>query len=89
MFARVTFSNYGAKNAMAHFVKVWENGKTEKVLMKAYCNLVTRPGMCTASQAEVVSLNKGDQLGVWVEDPNLVDYDEDRSEEHTSELQSR
>ncbi|XP_067104311.1 CD40 ligand [Osmerus mordax] len=79
VFSRVTFSSYGPKSVLANFVKVWENGdkKTEKTLMKAYCSLVTRPGMCTASQAEVVSLNKGDQLGVWVEDPNLVDYEED------------
>lgn len=76
VFSRVTFSKMNPKHVLASFVKVLDEDKREQTLMMAYCSLASSPDMCTASQAEVVSLKMGDQLGVWVNDPTLVDYTE-------------
>ena len=50
--------------------------------MQAFCNLDSHSGsaaiprMCTASQGEVISLEKGNQLSVWVQDLSLVNYED-------------
>ncbi|XP_061786493.2 CD40 ligand isoform X2 [Nerophis lumbriciformis] len=49
----------------------------DTVAMRAYCSLAgsgSDPQMCTTSQVEVMSLRRGEQLSVWVEDLSLVDY---------------
>lgn len=50
--------------------------------MQAYCNLdthsggVSTPRLCTASQGEVITLEGGNQLSVWVQNLALVNYEE-------------
>lgn len=47
--------------------------------MQAYCDLDSKseiPRLCTATQGEVIKLDKGNQLSVWVLDPSLVNYEE-------------
>lgn len=79
VYSRVTFSKAAARSPLKGEVKLRKDDKKEEVktLMRAYCNLdgATRT-MCTASQEEVVRLERGNQLGVWVEDLSLVNYDE-------------
>lgn len=54
----------------------------EKVAMRSYCSLSSHkgsesiPNMCTATQGEMLSLEKGNQLSIWVQDTSLVDYEE-------------
>lgn len=52
--------------------------------MQAYCSLIDHadengapiPHLCTATQGEVVTLESGNQLSIWVQDLTLVDYEE-------------
>lgn len=55
-----------------------EEDQDKKDIMKAYCYLSStkNPHMCTASQGDVLTLEKGNQLSLWVQDLSLVDYEE-------------
>lgn len=80
VYSRVTFSKDHPKLALASRVKM-RKGETaeDKDVMKAYCSLsrdTASPQMCTATQEDVITLEKGNQLSVWVQDPSLVDYEE-------------
>lgn len=80
VYARVSFSRSHPRNMLISRVKLRKSNKEpeageERTLMKAYCSLGESAGLCTASQAEVVSLEQGDQISVWVDDPSLVDYE--------------
>lgn len=83
VYSRVTFSRGDSVRPLATIVKLRKN-KTgeEKTLMQAYCNLDSHSGsaliprLCTAMQGDVISLEIGNQLSVWVQDLSLVDYDE-------------
>ncbi|KAM6999767.1 CD40 ligand [Tautogolabrus adspersus] len=81
VYSKVTFSKGDPKLALTSRVMLRKSmTDTDKVAMKAYCNLDSRresvPNMCTATQGEVVTLERGNQLGVWVQDCSLVDYEE-------------
>ncbi|XP_031718623.1 CD40 ligand [Anarrhichthys ocellatus] len=83
VYSRVTFSKGDAQLALVSKVNLRKNEKEEeKVVMQAYCNLDSSsrsaliPRLCTATQGEVITLEKGNQLGVWVQDLLLVNYEE-------------
>ncbi|XP_075959611.1 CD40 ligand [Anarhichas minor] len=84
VYSRVTFSKGDAKLvALVSKVNLRKNEKEkEKVVMQAYCNLdsgsesTSIPRLCTATQGEVITLEKGNQLGVWVTDLLLVNYED-------------
>ena len=83
VYSRVTFSKGDSKRPLASAVKL-RKSKTEKekVVMQAFCSLdsndntASAPRLCTATQGEVISLEEGNQLCVWVQDLSLVNYDE-------------
>ena len=80
VYARVSFSG-GEKPGMTMVSKVLrkhnDTGKPHDV-MKAYCSLGNHgsaPGQCTVSQGQVLSLQMGNLLGVWVENHTWVNYE--------------
>ncbi|XP_029297771.1 CD40 ligand [Cottoperca gobio] len=83
VYSRVTFSKGDSVGPLVSRVKMRKNEKgEEKVVMVAYCNLdsasgsALSPQLCTASQGETITLEKGNQLSVWVQDLSLVNYEE-------------
>lgn len=81
VYSRVTFSKGSSEQPLVSRVKLRQDVKgEEKVVMQAYCSLDSHSGsalvprLCTATQVEVITLEKGNQLTVWVEDPSLVNY---------------
>ncbi|XP_028271395.1 CD40 ligand [Parambassis ranga] len=82
VYSRVTFSKGDPHRPLVSRVKLRKNEMgEEKVVMQAYCSLdrssLSIPHMCTASQGQLITLEKGNQLAVWVQDLSLVDYEED------------
>ncbi|XP_051274840.1 CD40 ligand [Dicentrarchus labrax] len=83
VYSRVTFSKGGSQRPLASMIMLrkHETGE-EKTVMQAFCNLDVQSGsasiprMCTASQGDVITLEKGNQLSVWVQDLSLVNYEE-------------
>ncbi|XP_005723019.1 CD40 ligand [Pundamilia nyererei] len=79
VYSRVTFSKGDSTIPLASKVKLRKNeaDKSEDV-MKAYCYLEStkNPHMCTAAQGDLILLEKGNQLSLWVQDLSLVDYEE-------------
>lgn len=77
VYSRVTFSTAVARSPLANEVTLRKDNthKEAKTVMQAYCNLGDGATMCTASQGELMTLERGNQLGVWVEDLSLVNYD--------------
>ncbi|MEQ2302140.1 hypothetical protein AMECASPLE_003530 [Ameca splendens] len=82
VYSRVTFSRGDSTIPLASFVKMRKSDSgEEKVVMKAYCSMsngtgsMLNPHMCTATQQDVITLERGNQLSVWVEDLSLVDYE--------------
>ncbi|CAJ1058840.1 CD40 ligand [Xyrichtys novacula] len=81
-FSKVTSSKSDSGSLLTSRVMLKRKVDEEKAAMKAYCNLDTNSGsvsiprMCTATQGEVIALEKGDKLSVWVEDLSLVDYED-------------
>ncbi|XP_035504958.1 CD40 ligand [Scophthalmus maximus] len=83
VYSRVTFLKSESVAPLASKVML-RNSKAEdkKILMQAYCNMGGRTGdasvprLCTATLGEVVTLEEGNQLSVWIENLSLVDYDE-------------
>lgn len=86
VYSRVTFSQGSPQIPLASMVKMRKNvtDKEEKTMMQAYCSLTNRvdengaliPHLCTATQGEVVTLESGNQLSVWVQDLTLVSDEE-------------
>ncbi|XP_071374313.1 CD40 ligand isoform X2 [Centroberyx affinis] len=79
VYARVTFSRWNPKLPLACIVKMRssEMGE-ERDVMKAYCSLQgNSSGLCTATQAEVITLEARSQLSVWVQDLSMVNYEEE------------
>lgn len=86
VYSRVTFSKGSPHIPLASKVKLRKNetDKEEKTVMQAYCSLIDHadengapiPHLCTATQGEVVTLESGNQLSIWVQDLTLVDYEE-------------
>ncbi|XP_060936025.1 CD40 ligand [Limanda limanda] len=84
VYSRVTFSKSHSVIPLFSRVKLKKSEKDEKdpeILMQAYCNLgsptgnPSEPRQCTATQGRVVTLEEGNQLGVWIENLSYVDYD--------------
>ncbi|XP_034739669.1 CD40 ligand [Etheostoma cragini] len=81
VYSRVTFSKGDSTRALVSTVKLRDNetGK-EKVVMQAYCNLNVNnpsiPQLCTATQGELITLERGNQLSLWVQDLSLVNYED-------------
>ncbi|XP_069550263.1 CD40 ligand [Brachyistius frenatus] len=81
VYSRVTFSKGDPVRPLVSRVKLRKNetGK-ETIVMQAYCSLdsssESAPRLCTATQGGLITLEKGNQVSVWVKDPLLVDYDE-------------
>ncbi|XP_012717144.2 CD40 ligand [Fundulus heteroclitus] len=81
VYSRVTFSKGHATIPLASLVKLRKSqSEKETDVMKAYCSLSNgmdslNPHMCTATQQDVITLEKGNQLSLWVDDLSLVDYD--------------
>ncbi|XP_026185499.1 CD40 ligand [Mastacembelus armatus] len=83
VYSKVTFSKGDSKLPLASLIKLRTNeNEKEKTVMKAYCNLNSHhgsteiPHMCSATQGQVITLVKGNQLSVWVQNLSLVDYEE-------------
>lgn len=83
VYSRVTFSKGDSIRPLATNIKLRKNEtEEEKTVMQAFCNLEHRTGsaspprLCTASQGEVITLERGNQLSVWVQDLSLVNYEE-------------
>ncbi|GAA6223019.1 tumor necrosis factor ligand superfamily member 6-like [Lates japonicus] len=81
VYSRVTFSKGDAVNPLTSRIMLRKNKtEKEKIVMQAYCSLGSHPGnssgLCTATQGEVIRLEKGNQLGVWTENLSLVSYTE-------------
>nr|XP_046261434.1 CD40 ligand [Scatophagus argus] len=83
VYSRVTFSKGDSRQPLTSKVKLRKNETgEEKTVMQAFCSLGSHSGsasiphLCTASQVEVITLEKGNQLSVWVQDLLLVDYDD-------------
>ncbi|TKS72209.1 Tumor necrosis factor ligand superfamily member 6 CD95 ligand [Collichthys lucidus] len=83
VYSRVTFSKGDPQNPLASKVKLRKNETgEEKTVMKSYCSMDSHSGsaliprMCTASQGEVITLEKGNQLSLWVQDRSLVNYED-------------
>ncbi|XP_026213690.1 CD40 ligand [Anabas testudineus] len=80
VYSRVTFSKGHRKIPLNSQVQLRKTGTGNgTAVMQAYCDLdseSTIPRLCTATQGEVITLEKGNQLSVWVADPSLVSYTE-------------
>ncbi|XP_047440729.1 CD40 ligand [Mugil cephalus] len=81
VYSRVTFSKEDPVQPLLSRVNLRKNetGKN-KLVMEAYCSLgsgsTSVPRVCTATQGKLVTLERGDQLSVWVHNTSLVDYSE-------------
>lgn len=81
VYSRVTFSKGDPSRPLVSRVKLRKNEVgIEQAVMQAYCSLdhssLSIPQMCTATQGQLITLEKGNQLAVWVQDLSLVDYEE-------------
>ncbi|XP_068596693.1 CD40 ligand [Brachionichthys hirsutus] len=83
VYSRVTFSSSDSMRALASKVKLRKNEtEEEKPAMQAFCSLESHggseliPRLCTATQGEVMALERGNQLSVWVPDLSWVNYEE-------------
>ncbi|XP_034546631.1 CD40 ligand [Notolabrus celidotus] len=83
VYSKVTFSKRDPTLPLSSMVMLRKSDTgIEKAAMKAYCSLDSHrgtgsiPNMCTAMQGEVVPLENGHQLSVWVQDLSLVDYED-------------
>ncbi|KAF6732403.1 Tumor necrosis factor ligand superfamily member 6 [Oryzias melastigma] len=81
VFSRVTFSfSKGLMKPLVGRIKLRQSeSKEEEDKVKAYCSLnysASNPQMCTITMEDLLSLKRGNQLSVWVQDLSLVDYDE-------------
>ncbi|XP_068451488.1 CD40 ligand [Clinocottus analis] len=81
VYSRVTFSKGDSERPLVSRVTLRKGDKEEAtILTQAYCSLDSGSGtaliprQCTATQGEVITLEKGNQLSVWVQNLLLVDY---------------
>ncbi|XP_015237433.1 PREDICTED: tumor necrosis factor ligand superfamily member 6-like [Cyprinodon variegatus] len=82
VYSKVTFSKGSSITPLVSLVKLRKSEEEEeKSVMIAYCSLNndmksgSNPHMCTATQQDMIELERGNQLSIWVEDRSLVDYD--------------
>lgn len=82
VYSRVTFSKGSPRIPLGSKVKMRKHATDaeETTVMQAFCSLADAgtaiPRLCTATQGEVVTLDSGNQLSVWVENLRLVTYEE-------------
>lgn len=81
VYSTVTFSKSDPEVPLASRVMMRKSEHEDAtVVMQASCSLHSTsekiPNMCTATQGKVVSLKKGYQLSIWVQNLSLVDYDD-------------
>lgn len=83
VYSRVTFSKSNPVEPLASKIKLRKSDKDiEETVTVAYCNTnghsgaQSVPHLCTASQGEVIKLENGNQLSVWVQNLTFVDYEE-------------
>ncbi|XP_054453949.1 CD40 ligand [Anoplopoma fimbria] len=83
VYSRVTFSKGDPQLPLVSKVQLRKKNEGEdKAVMQAYCNLDSGsiaefiPRLCTATQGEVITLEKGNQLSVWVQNLSLVNYED-------------
>ncbi|XP_019718893.1 CD40 ligand isoform X1 [Hippocampus comes] len=82
VFSRVTFSKADPEKPLASVLKLKrDESAEEKVAMQAYCSLDpsgfgSKSQLCSVSLGEVISLERGNQLSLWVQDLSQVDYSE-------------
>ncbi|KAM8908728.1 CD40 ligand isoform 2-T2 [Spinachia spinachia] len=83
VYSTVTFSGGDPLRPLVSRVKLRHSEKEEDaVVMQAYCSLSSGSGspavprLCTATQGAVITLERGNQLAVWVQDLLLVDYED-------------
>ncbi|CAL8263197.1 unnamed protein product [Lota lota] len=78
VYARVSFSRGGGPDLPLVSMVRLKHNETDKIqdVMKAYCSMGDlKTGQCTASQGQVLSLQVGNLLSVWVENLKWVDYE--------------
>lgn len=77
VYARVGFSRGEPGLSLVSMVRLMhDKAGTPRDMMKAYCSLGNNvDGLCTASQGQVLRLQEGNLLGVWVENSTWVDYE--------------
>uniref|UniRef100_A0A3B3VG82 CD40 ligand n=1 Tax=Poecilia latipinna TaxID=48699 RepID=A0A3B3VG82_9TELE len=78
VYSRVTFSKHSIAPLTGCIkLKNMETG-AEKEVAKAHCSLSDKDGLnpqlCTVTLQDVITLSRGNQLSVWVENLSLVDY---------------
>ncbi|TNN72754.1 Tumor necrosis factor ligand superfamily member 6 [Liparis tanakae] len=81
VYSRVTFSKGDSTGPLVSKGKLRKDDKGEAMdVMQAYCSLDSGsaliPRLCTATQGEAITLEKGNQLSVWVPDLSLVNYED-------------
>ncbi|XP_022050566.1 CD40 ligand [Acanthochromis polyacanthus] len=82
VYARVTFSKNDPVHPLESIVKLRKNNTgNETDVMAAYCDLDSSgskkiPRMCTATQGQLITLQAGNQLSVWVRNLFLVNYED-------------
>lgn len=78
VYSRVTFSKYDPLHPLESTIRLRKHMKgEEKDVMEAYCSLDFSeiPFKCTATQGQLITLERGNQLSVWVRNLSLVSYD--------------
>ncbi|KAM8848858.1 CD40 ligand [Synchiropus picturatus] len=82
VYSKVTFSKADSKCSLNSIVKLRKSGPREEMVMVASCSLSQAhlgpqhfPQTCTATQGQILKLENGDQLSLWVETPHLVCYE--------------
>ncbi|XP_032410240.1 CD40 ligand [Xiphophorus hellerii] len=78
VYSRVTFSKHSIA-PLTGCIKLRNNEMAEqKEVTKAHCSLSDKDGsnpqLCTVTLQDVITLSKGNQLAIWVENLSLVDY---------------
>ncbi|XP_054886473.1 uncharacterized protein LOC129360357 [Poeciliopsis prolifica] len=78
VYSRVTFSKHSIAPLTGCIKMRNSETEAEKEVTKAHCSLSDKDGLspqlCTVTLQDVITLSKGNQLGIWVENLSLVDY---------------
>ncbi|XP_042349580.1 CD40 ligand [Plectropomus leopardus] len=83
VYSRVTFSRGDSKLPLASRVMLNKTANEEKIVMQSFCSLDSSDGtavvprLCTATQGEVITLEEGNRLSVWIQDLSLVNYEKE------------
>lgn len=82
VYSRVTFTKHDPLFPLESTVRLKKHATDKgKDVMEAYCSLDSStvssgiPFKCTASQGQLITLENGNQLSVWVRNLSMVSYD--------------